>query len=155
MSFAKYDENGKTVKNSDKHVIDCQKAIENGEKYLVEQSHKAEVDINQIVKRHGGRVELIAATQNIQQMRFDDNPTNDFQEMMTMMIKGREAFESLPSEVRNHFGNDPAEYMDFVRNPENEPQLRDWGLMNPPEPDPVPVQVEVVNPTAETPPEGA
>jgi phage internal scaffolding protein len=82
----------------------------------------------------------------MQEFEFDMNPHNDFQEMMNAMIKAKESFSSIPSQIRAQFDNDPAKFMDFVRNEENKQQLIDWGLMNPPEPEPQPVQVEVVNP---------
>lgn len=150
--FQKTDAEGNILRN--RVTIDCAAAVEAGtEEVRTEQSHKAEVDINTIIKRHAGREDLIASTQHIQGLVFDENPSNDFQEMMNMMIRGKEAFASMPSEVRNHFGNDAAKFMDFVRDPSNEQQMIDWGLQNPPEPPPAPMQVEVVNQTTETPPE--
>lgn len=145
------DSDGNIIRN--RVTLDCQKAIEEGESVLVEQSHSQEVDINNIIKRHGGKVELIASTANVQALRFDDNPNNDFQEVMNMLIKGKQSFESLPSEVRRHFGNNVAEFMDYVRNPDNSDQLIAWGLQEPPEPPAAPIAVAVVNQTAETPSE--
>lgn len=153
MAFQRFNEDATPIRR--RVVLDCQKAVEEGEELLVEQSHKAEVDINQIIKRHAGRADLIAATGHVQGLVFDENPTNDFQEMMNMMIQGKESFLSLPSEVRNHFGNNPAKFMDFVRDPSNSEQLINWGLQQPPEPPPAPIEVAVVNQTTETPSESA
>lgn len=151
--FGIYDEKGKPIRRA-RPVIDCQTAVENGEEVRTEQAHKAEVDINQIVKRHAGREDLLMNTSQIMNLQFDDNPTNDFQEMMNMVIQGQQAFEQLPLEIKRKFGYNPAEYMDYVRNPDNRYQLIQWGMIEPaPEPEP-PVQVEVVNQTiTETPPE--
>ena len=125
-------------------ILDCSEFPD-----MTEQQHKEEVDINNIVKKHG--VDLIAQTQALVQLKFDDNPDNDFSEMMNMMIKAQDSFDSLPSQLRNHFKNDPAAFMDFVRDDKNTEQLIEWGLANAPE-DVAPIQVTVV-PTeaAETP----
>lgn len=131
--------------------IDCQKAIEDGERYLVEQNHKAECDINQIIKRHG--IDLIQKTNLLksQEFQFDDVTGNDFQEAMFKLSKAQESFDSLPSLIRKKFDNNPAMFLDFVQNPDNITEMVELGLANAPAPEPPPVQVEIVNP--ETPPE--
>lgn len=121
------------------------------DKILVEQNHKDEVDINNIIRKHG--IDMIQKTANIVQMRFDDNPNNDFQEYMNLIIKGQQSFDSLPSEIRKRFGNDATMYMDFVRNPDNKPEGIKLGIFEkeptpPPPPDPIEV---VVVPGTETP----
>ena len=104
--FAKYDENGKLIRN--KVTIDCQAKIESGDEViLTEQNHKGTVDINEIVNKAGG-VDRVAATQNILAMSFDTNPYNDFQEMMELVAKGKESFMSLPAAERDEFQNNPA-----------------------------------------------
>jgi len=129
--------------------IDCQKAIDEGEEIRVEQSHKDEVNINNIVKRAGG-MELIAKVNALKDWKFDDVTSNDFQENMNAIIKARDTFADVPSEIRRKFDNDPAKFMDFVRNPENIQAMIDLGLSKAPEEVPI-AQVEVVN-LPETPP---
>ena len=147
--FAKFDKQNKQIRYK-KAVIDCQQAILDGEDILVEQSHKDEVDINKIIKRHG--IDLINKTAALQAptMQFDDVTGNDFQEAMNIILKAEGTFNSLPSELRKQFDNSPAQYLDFVQNPANSDQLIEMGLQNAPEPAPEPVQVVVTNP--ETPP---
>ena len=117
MPFIKTDVDGKQIRN--RVILDCQKAVEDGEIIRVEQHHKKEVDINTIVQRHAGNEDLIASTQYLQNLTFDDNPLNNFQEAMNMLIQGRQAFEQMPSKIRNEFGNDASLFLDFVRNPDN------------------------------------
>ncbi len=138
MAFAKYNENGEVV-SPKKVVIDCQQAIEDGEEVRVEQSHKDEVDINVIVKRHG--TELIAKTQALQNLVYDDVVGNDFQETMNMMLKAQETFSSIPSKIRREFDNDPAKFMDFVHNPDNKDRMIEMGLAKAPEPEPAPIKL--------------
>jgi len=132
-----------------KPVIDCQKAIEEGEEVRVEQSHKDEVNINNIVKRAGG-MELVAKVAALQEFQYDDVTGNDFQESMNALIKARDTFQNVPKEIRKRFDNDPARFMDFVHNPDNRDELINMGLMNAPEVV-TPVEVVVTNPP-ETPP---
>lgn len=147
MPFRKYNEKGEYIRN--RVTLDCQKAIEDGEIVRVEQAHKDEVNINNIVKRHG--MDLIAKTASLMPLQYwDGDPTNDFQEAMNKIAQGTQTFESLPSQIRKEFNNDPAKYMDYVFNPENKEKLIERGWMNAPEPPPEPVQVVVTNP--ETPP---
>jgi len=129
-------------------VIDCQQAIIDGEEIRVEQSHKDEVNINNIVKRAGG-MELIAKVNALTQFEYDDVTGNDFQESMNAIIKARDTFDQVPSAIRKQFDNDPAKFMDFVHNPVNSDSLIEMGLKKAPEVIP-PIEVVVKNP--ETPP---
>lgn len=148
MSFRTFDDNGEVVRK--RVTLDCQKAVEDGEKVMVEQSHKDMVDINNIVKRHG--VDMIAKVAALQEWRYDDVTGNDFQESMNAILRAKDTFNSVPSEIRKQFDNDPAKFMDFVHNPDNQEELVNMGLANPPAPEPEPVAVVVTNPP-ETPPE--
>lgn len=145
MSFQKYDKNGEIIRNRVFAKIDPDEIPR------VEQSHERETNINNIVKRHGG--DLIAKTQNIQQLQYDDVTTNDFQESMNLILKGNQTFMSLPSKTRDEFQNDPAKYMDYIHNPENKQALIDRGWMKPPEPEPQPIEVVVTNPVEPPPTE--
>jgi len=141
MSFYKTDEKGEIIRKR------VQLSIPEDEEIRVEQTHKDEVNINNIVKRHG--MDLIAKTAALQQFTYDDNPNNDFQETMNMILKAKESFSSVPSEIRKKFDNDPAKFMDFIHNGDNQQQLIDWGLAKAPE-TPQPIEVVVTN--QETPP---
>ena len=135
MSFIRYDKDGQRIRN--KVVIDT-----SGDEIRVEQAHKDEVEINNIVKRHG--VELINHVASLQNWTYDDVTGNDFQESMNALIKAKDTFSMIPSEIRKQFDNNPAKFMDFVHNPENSQALQDMGLANKPEVI-QPVQVEVIN----------
>lgn len=130
-------------------VVDCSK-----DEIIVEQSHAKEVDINNIIKKHG--IDLIAKTNLLQSQdfRFDDVTGNDFQEALFKIKKAESSFNAMPSNLRKQFNNNPAEFLDFVQNPDNASALVEMGLANAPKPAPAPVQVEIVAqpPITETPP---
>jgi phage internal scaffolding protein len=144
MTFRKFDSDGNQL-GIDKgdHVFEESKT---------EQSHKSEVDINNIVKRAGAS-ELIAKVNALQDWKYDDVTNNDFQEAMNAIIRARDTFSSVPSEIRKRFDNDPAAFMDFVRNPDNQSELVEMGLATAPV-ETGPIEVVVTNQpptTTETP----
>jgi hypothetical protein len=149
MAFHNYDENGNIVRNST--------PLDNFEESIVEQHHEPETNINNIIAKHG-----LVTSQDIdalKNMRFDDVTNNDFQEMMNMMIRANESFSNIPSNVRAHFNNDAAAFLDFTLNPDNHQQLIDWGLAEQGSPAPKPMRVvmvdendQVIRPATETPP---
>jgi phage internal scaffolding protein len=147
MGFYKYDENGDRVIRKGKGK-DCQAAIEAGEEVRVEQSHKEEVDINNIVRKHGA--DYIQKVAKLSEWRYDDVTGNDFQESMNALIKARDTFADVPSSIRKQFDNDPAKFLDFVQNPDNAAAMVEMGLAVKQEPEP-PVEVAVVS-APETPP---
>lgn len=134
MSFYKVDKDGKQIRN--RVAIDFSDT-----EVLTEQNHKGAVDINKIVATHG--IDRIAETQQVMALSFDTDPYNNFQEMMEMVAKGREAFMSLPAETRDEFRNDPARYMDYVQNPDNRDALIERGWIEKPEEIPV-AQVQMM-----------
>jgi phage internal scaffolding protein len=139
--FRKYDTDGNQLGiDAGGHVFEESKT---------EQSHKSEVDINNIVKRAGAG-ELIAKVNALQEWTYDDVTNNDFQEAMNAIIKARDTFSSVPSQIRKRFDNDPAQFMDFVRNPDNKQELVEMGLANA-EVKQGPIEVVVTNPP-ESPP---
>ena len=147
MSFSKYDENGKRIRNRVR--LDC-----SGDEVRVEQSHVKECDINEIVRRHGkDLVQQSVSLMQSQAFRFDDVTGNDFQEAMEKVTKAQESFDSLPSKVRREFDNNPAKFMDFVQNPDNSQKLVEMGLAQRlPENQPVEVIIAQTEPPAtETP----
>lgn len=119
--FIRVDSDGNQIRR--KVVVDCSE-----DEILTEQSHKDEVNINNIVKRHG--VDLIAKTAALQtaEYQMDDITGNDFQEAMLKVTKAQQTFESMPSALRKKFDNNPAQFMDFVQNPDNQDSLVEMGL---------------------------
>lgn len=111
-----------------------------------QQSQAAETDINLIVKRF--KVTGVMP-QGIRRPTYGDfNGISDFRTAMDAIIQAEKAFDSLPSEVRNRFRNDPALFVDFCSDEKNLEEMRKLGLAVP-ETKPEPMKVEVVNqPTA-------
>lgn len=110
------------------------------------QSQKEEADINTIVKRFGLSGQL---PQNVRVPLNDDfDGIFDYQSALNLVIEADRAFGAMPAEVRKRFGNDPADFVDFVSNPDNQDEARKLGIAMPAKvEDPVvPILVSVVNP---------
>ena len=110
--------------------------------YKTEQSHKDRVDVNNIIKKY-------ARTGVIDHMHFvdpsfQDCTSIDFKTAMDRVLKVQEAFEKIPSNIRNRFDNDPSKFMAFYENPENKEEAKKLGLTRSdwisatPEPEPEP-----------------
>lgn len=140
MAFARYTKTG--IKRN-QVGLDC-----SGDPVITEQCHKADCDINNIIKKHG--TELIAKTALLRskEYQFDDVTGNDFQEAMFKITKAQETFDSLPSQIRKEFNNSPAQFLDFVQNPDNQDRMVELGLAIKPAPQ-QPVKVEVINETVD------
>ena len=101
-------------------------------KSSTKQSFKDECDINNILGkfRKTGLLEHVAVHQG--DYRDLSEPT-DYQTALNIVLSANAAFESLPSDIRKDFGNNPAAFLEFVDNPDNADKLVEMGLANPPE----------------------
>jgi hypothetical protein len=137
--FSRYDADGKLKRNP--VYVDCSE-----DEIITEQNHKQEVDINNIIRRHG--LDMIQATSKLSSInfQFDDVTGNDFQEAMNKVLKAQDTFDTLPSVIRKEFDNNPAIFLDFIQNPENKDRMIEMGLAQAPVVEP-PVEVVVTNPT--------
>lgn len=85
---------------------------------MTQQQFKDDADINNIIAKFEvtGVLgdPLQPATRMPQFGDFSEMPS--YQEAQNVLVTARNAFMSLPSEVRERFGNDPEKYFDFVQN---------------------------------------
>lgn len=75
---------------------------------------------------------------------YMDADIPDLPTAMQMMIEAEHSFNSLPSDVRKEFANDPMRFVEFATDPKNLEQLRAWGLAAPAAAAPEPTLVRVV-----------
>lgn len=93
------------------------------------QSFKDEADINVLMGRYLSTGEVPAL--NVVAPQYLDACGLDFQAMQNQVIEASELFMSIPSAIRARFGNDPAQFLDFVGNPENKAEMYKLGLLRP------------------------
>jgi len=92
------------------------------------QSFAAECDINTIMARYQSTGEMPVLNQVAPQY-LDASNGFDFQAMHDQVIEARDLFMELPSILRNRFANDPALFLEYVADPQNEPEMRKLGLL--------------------------
>ncbi len=115
------------------------------EKGRTKQSHKNECDINIIMQKYQkfGVINHV----NKHQANYSFCTSNDLHESLNLIKTANDMFDDLPSQARTKFKNSPAEFLDFVQDPNNQDQLFDLGLSD------YPVEAEIIPPVEKvTPP---
>lgn len=111
---------------------------------LTQQCFKKECDINNILSKHA-RSGLVEHLNTFEGDYRDLSEPIDYQTALNVVINAKDAFDTLPSDVRKKFNNEPGEFLAFATNPDNLDAMRDMGLANPlpdsvpapPDPEPV------------------
>lgn len=82
------------------------------------QSFRDIVNTNNIIKkyRQTGIINHITSKDGVY---GDFSEMKDFSGALNTVIKAKQQFELLPSEVRNRFGNDPSQLISFLQDPKN------------------------------------
>jgi len=104
-------------------------SIVNDEPSRTVQSAKQECDINFILRNYQktGMLEHI----NKYQAQYGEVPSHDFREALEIVKQAQTVFDALPSNVRNRFANDPAQFLSFCENPANLSEAKLLGLAKP------------------------
>lgn len=98
---------------------------------MTKQSFKDECDVNRIMSKY----QATGVLDHIKHM--DDNGLAygdfsdgfDFRESCDRVIAAENMFLTLPSSIRSRFMNNPAQFLDFVSNPENLSEMKKMGLV--------------------------
>lgn len=121
---------------------------------LTKQSFQDECDINTIMDKYES-TGVLQHVSNVQQAYGDFSNVQEYQLSLNQVIAAQEAFDELPSRVRERFGNDPAHLMAFLEDKENRAEAVKLGLIDPDPEAPAPTRVEIVNPPQPKAPKGA
>lgn len=95
---------------------------------VTQQHFASECDVNNIMARYGASRIL----QHFGQYKGnygDFTDVQDYQTSMNQIVQAQDMFMSLPSKIRNRFGNDPSQFLDFVSDPLNKDEMRSLGLL--------------------------
>lgn len=99
---------------------------------MTKQSFVAECDINNIIKSFSVTGMVNHINHQAGQGAYVDLPDSvDFQEALHTVDQARTAFMTLPSKIRDRFGNDPSQFLAFLTDPANLDEARSLGLANP------------------------
>lgn len=101
-----------------------------GDDGKTKQSFKDECDINTIMGkfRHTG---VINHTVLKKPVYGDFSSAEDYMSSLNAVKEAQQIFDSMPARVRARVDNDPAKFIAFAENPENEAELRELGLIEP------------------------
>lgn len=93
----------------------------------VKPEFKKSCDVNEILKRYSqtGRINAM-----VKQPAFIDvSDVTEYQESLNIVIKAQQTFAELPAKVRDRFGNNPENFMEFVHEEGNEDEMIRLGLV--------------------------
>lgn len=110
-----------------KVVLDCAKLGELG-RSRTKQAMKDETDINRIVDRFA-RTGLVTHLAKGSPQYLDVAEVGDYRTAIQRVRDTEVFFEGLPAKIRSGFGNDPAMFLDFMCDPNNEAAAREMGLI--------------------------
>jgi hypothetical protein len=92
---------------------------------LTEQHHTDTCDINKILAQF---METGIMPQTNANPQYGDVSTVDFTQMQNTLANAKTLFEELPEHVKDHFNNEMHSFLNFAENPDNLPQMEEWGL---------------------------
>lgn len=98
---------------------------------LTKQAAKAECDINQILRKYVKTGLMTHINEQSPQYGDFSNPPL-YQDAMNRVIEAQKSFMTLPAAIRKRFNNDPAEFLEFVSQPDSLEELRKMGLATTP-----------------------
>lgn len=98
---------------------------------LTQQHFAQEADIKNIIKKHDrtGIIEHVA--RGVAQYG-DYSEVNEYRESMDIVNKANASFQTLPSQLRAMFSNDPGEFFEFATDPANAEKMVRLGLAEAP-----------------------
>lgn len=97
---------------------------------LTEQHHKNDCDVNQILSRF--MKTGVLDSRNVKEPLYGDfsGAPSDYRQAVELLNEARGRFMSLPSSVRERFGNDPGALLDFLEDPANREEAAKLGLLS-------------------------
>jgi len=102
------------------------------DKTRTKQAMKDETNINFIMDKF--HKTGVIAHENKYEGQYGEFAAIDYHQAMNTVIRANEMFESVPSNIRKKFDNDPAQFLNFVTNEENRAEMEKMGLLEPTRP---------------------
>ncbi len=112
-----------------------------------EQCHRDECDINKIIAKYD-RTGVLNHVNEFE-ARYEDLTGLDYQTMLNTVANAQSMFEGLPSEIRNQFANDPAKFISFMDDENNNEQMYEMGLKTRPVSEPIGSESDPANVVSE------
>lgn len=116
-----------------------------GEVSMTQQNMAAETDINNIMAKYQ-KTGILTHVSKYAGQYGDFSGVPDYKTGLELVMAAEEMFMSLPSLIRERFGNDPARFIDFATDSDNQDELIKMGLAPQPAEAPKAQLVQVVEP---------
>ena len=94
---------------------------------MTQQQFKAECDVNNILAKYK-RTGMLSHIQKHQGNFGDFSSVEDYQTSLGKLMQAQQSFESLPSELRAKFENDPAKLISYLSDDKNNAEAIKLGL---------------------------
>lgn len=108
---------------SKRHIVQ----LHTGSESYVQQQFKDDCDIHVIVNKFRQGLPVRVMEQPPQFGDFTD--VKDFQTAQNLIARTTDFFESLPSDLRARFANNPSQFLEFINNPDNEKEAIELGII--------------------------
>lgn len=95
-----------------------------------DQSFKEECDVNNIVSKFS-KTGAITHISRIQGVYADLTEVTDLLAMKETVQMAQNAFDALPSSLRNKLNNDPSQFIEYLNDPKNSEELISLGILTP------------------------
>lgn len=95
---------------------------------MTDPSFADECDINFLMSKYQSS-ELIPHVTRYQGQYADFSDSIDYLTAQNIILEANDAFASLPAHIRNRFDNDPAQFLDFVHDPNSREEMKALGLL--------------------------
>lgn len=117
--------------------LDC------GTEMVTKQNHKDECDIHKILNQYQ-RTGIINHISPHQPQYLDLPDELDYQSSLNLILEAQAAFATLPAEIRDKYGNDPAKFLAALNDPKQREFLEEIGVFEK-KPEPKgPMEVRIV-----------
>ncbi|AXL15154.1 internal scaffolding protein [Microviridae sp.] len=98
---------------------------------ITKQSFKDECDINRIMAKYQqtGVLEHVKYVSEDASSNYGNYLNSyDYHDAYNAVLRANEMFDTLPSSIRSKFENDPAKFLAFSQDPENDSEMKKLGL---------------------------
>jgi len=93
-----------------------------------DRSFKSDCDLSVILRKHQQTGLISHVNRNHGDYLDLTSYPQDYMTSLNQVMAAQDNFMSLPSSIRARFSNDPAQFLEFVSNPDNHSEMVDLGL---------------------------
>ena len=96
---------------------------------MTKQADKDKANIHNILKRY--EKTGLLPQRVVSPIEGDVPQVESYHQALTILVEAQQAFDALPSNVRQKFENDPAQFLEFCNDAENKEEMKELGLIAP------------------------